>query len=327
MRRSEKSNNRRCQIVIGLVVFFSFLLAPALSFAYHEPALNLGFTTFLDGGPPAGPGFYFSQYFQYYNSDKLTDSDGDELLPPFADEDLDVFISLSQLIYHSNQPILFGGKWGFELIIPYVGLDLDYEVNGPFPEDNGSGFGDILIGPFIQWDPIMGKKGPIFMHRFEISVIVPTGKYDDDKELNPGSNFFSINPYWSATLFITPRWTVSGRFHYLWNAKNDDPNRQFAGADDTQAGQAFHVNFSSAYEIVPNRFRVGINGYYLKQFTDTEVDGHDISDSKEQVLGLGPGFVIHFSRDIHLVFNAYFETQVENRPKGERYNLRFLYHF
>ncbi len=297
------------------------------SWGYDEPSVNLGFTSFLDGGPPAGPGFYFSQYFQYYTSDKLTDNDGHELLPSFADEDLDVFISLSQLIYHSNHPILLGGKWGFELIVPYVGLDIDYDVSGAFPEDNGSGFGDVLFGPFLQWDPLMGKRGPIFMHRFELAVIVPTGKYDDDRELNPGSNFFSINPYWSATLFITPRWTLSGRFHYLWNAENHDPNRKYAGADDTQAGQAFHVNFTSAYEIIKNKFRVGINGYYFKQITDTQVDGDDVSDSREQVLGLGPGFVIHFSRDMHLFFNAYFETEVENRPKGQRYNFRFIYHF
>ncbi len=182
------------------------------SWGYDEPSVNLGFTSFLDGGPPAGPGFYFSQYFQYYTSDKLTDNDGHEMLPSFADEDLDVFISLSQLIYHSNHPI-------------------------------------------------------------------------------------------------------------------HDPNRKYAGADDTQAGQACHVNFTSAYEIIKNKFRVGINGYYFKQITDTQVDGDDVSDSREQVLGLGPGFVIHFSRDMHLFFNAYFETEVENRPKGQRYNFRFIYHF
>ncbi len=328
MRRSNKRCINICEAISILLLLF-FVLSPVGSgtWAYDEPSVNLGFTTFLDGGPPAGPGFYFSQYFQYYTSDKLTDDSGHELLPSSANEDLDVFVSLSQLIYQSNRPILFGGKWGFELIVPYVGLDMDYDVAGPFPEDNGSGFGDILFGPFIQWDPIMGKRGPIFMHRFEISVIVPTGKYDDDKELNPGSNFFSINPYWSATLFITPRLTLTGRFHYLWNAENDDPNRKYGNADDTQAGQAFHVNFSSAYEVIKNRFRIGINGYYFKQLTDTEVDGHDVSDSKEQVLGIGPGFVIHFSRDIHFFFNAYFETEVENRPKGQRYNFRLVYHF
>jgi anthranilate 1,2-dioxygenase (deaminating, decarboxylating) large subunit len=294
--------------------------------AYDLPALNLGFTSFLDGGPPSGPGFYFQEYLQYYHSKQFTDHKGNNLLPGNADEDLNVYISLTQFLYQSDQTVLLGGKWGLNVMVPLVSFDLDYGNNGPWPEDNGSGLGDVLIGPMLQWDPIMGANGPIFMHRIELQFLLPTGKYDSDKELNPGSNFVSFNPYWAGTLFLTPQWTASTRIHYLYNFKNNDPNRAFQGANDSQAGQAFHANFASEYEIIPG-LRLGINGYYLKQFTNLEVDGDSIKDTREQVLGIGPGLLWSINKDAFLFFNVYFETLAENRPEGERYNLRFVYHF
>jgi anthranilate 1,2-dioxygenase (deaminating, decarboxylating) large subunit len=299
-------------------------LGAEVATAQALPPVNLGFTSFLDGGPPAGPGLYFQQYVQYFESHDFMDSDGEEI-PLLGD--LDVWASFSQFIYQSNQPVLFGGKWGIDVIIPVVSLDVD-AGRIPVLSDNGTGLGDILIGPYIQWDPIMGEKGPIFMHRIELQNIIPTGKYDDDRVLNPGSNFYYFNPYWAATLFITPRWKASWRLHYLWSAENENPNEVlFGAADDTQAGQAIHLNFSSAFELLPKRLHVGLNGYYLKQFTDAQVDGHNVRDSREQVLGIGPGAVWHFSPDDHLFLNVYFEREAENRPEGTRFNLRWTHHF
>ena len=307
-----------------LAAVLTAALGAEVAMAQPLPAVNLGFTSFLDGAPPAGPGFYFQQYIQYFASTEFKDDNGDEI-PLLGD--LDVWVSLSQLIYQSDQPVLFGGKWGIDVIIPLASIDVD-PGRIPVLSDSGAGLGDVLVGPYLQWDPIMGANGPIFMHRIELQTTFPTGKYKDDRVLNAGSNAYSINPYWAGTLFIMPRWKASVRLHYLWNSENDDPNKTlFPFADDTQAGQAIHLNFSSGYEVLPKKLHVGLNGYYLKQITDAKVDGNDVRGSREQVLGIGPGAVWHFSQDDHLFLNVYFETQAENRPEGTRVNLRWTHHF
>ncbi len=302
-----------CNKIVLATLSIALCALPAWS--YDQPSVNLGFTSFLDGGPPAGPGVYYTQYVQYYDANRFADF-------PVDNADVEVWISLSQLLYQSDTPILFGGKWGMDVIVPVVGLD-----SSPMPQvsDNNTGVGDLLIAPYIQWDPIMGENGPIFMHRIELQALIPTGKYDDDKALNPGSNFWSLNPYWAATLFITPKLTTSWRIHYLWNGENDDPFVAF-GVDDTQAGQAVHGNFTVAYEVLPHQLRLGINGYYFKQVTDSKMNGHKI-DAREKVFAIGPGMIWHINQDNHLFFNSYFESGAENRTEGDRYNLRFVHHF
>ncbi len=298
--------------VPGLALLALFA-APAA--AYQLPPVNLGFTSFLDGAPPAGPGFYLSEYLQYYTADRLKDGAGDTL-PGLGG--VDVSILMTQLIYQSDRELLFGGKWGLNFMLPVVSFDADV-----LPE-NSTGLGDLLVGPYLQWDPVMGKQGPLFVQRLELQTIFPTGKYDADRALNPGSNHFSFNPYWAATAFFGPRATVSWRLHYLWNAKNDDPG---GGLDSVRPGQAIHGNFAAAYEVLPRRLRLGVNGYFLEQLTESEANGAKMTGSKEKVFAVGPGLVLHFSRDAHLFANVYFESNAENRPEGERYNLRFVYHF
>ncbi|MCC6679385.1 MAG: transporter [Phycisphaeraceae bacterium] len=309
---------------LQVIALSLILIALAVSQARAQalPSVNLGLTSFLDGGPPAGPGFYYQQYFQIYEGDTYRDADGDQIAFP----DVSVLASLNQFIYQSDQAILAGGKWGIDVIVPVVYIDLDPEV---FPlTDSGTGLGDILVGPFIQFDPIMGENGPLFMHRIELQTIFPTGKYDSDDALSPGANVYSFNPYWAFTWFPSAKCEVSGRIHYLWNSENDDPNPVlFGGADDIQPGQALHMNFATSYELIEKKLRAGINGYYLKQITNAKIDGSSVADSKEQVLGIGPGAIYSFSQNDHVFVNAYWETCVENRTEGFRLILRWTHHF
>ncbi len=307
---------KRLRVVLGILVTI-VLLSAGSAFDYLQPSVNLGFTSFLDGGPPAGPGHYISEYLQFYSADKLADG------PP---GEVDAWILLNQYLYQSDQPIFFGGKWGLDVILPVVSLDMDSD----FLNDNGTGLGDLLVGPYIQWDPIMGANGPLMLNRIELQTIWPTGDYDKDKNLNQGSNHFSFNPYWAATVFLGPKATVSWRLHYLWSDDNDEFRAVPGGPAPVdlklEPGQAVHANFAAAYEVMPKQLRLGINGYWFNQISDTEVEGTDVGDD-EKVFAIGPGGVWHFSQDAHLFFSAYLESGAENRPEGDRFNLRYVHHF
>ncbi len=291
--------------------------------AYDLPVVNLGLTSFLDGGLPAGNGWYLQQYFQNYSSHRLTDQNGDKLGLPKTK--LDYQVSVTQLSYVSDLR-LGNGNLGLNMLLPVVTrMKVDDGLNNAALKDQG-GVGDLLIGPFIQFDPVMGANGPRFVQRVEFQINVPTGEYDRAKDINPGNHAWSFDPYWAATYWFTPNWTVSVRAHYLYNFKNDKPSYAFGDVSDIQAGQALHANFATEYALTP-QLRLGINGYWLKQITDTQVDGHDVSGRREKVWAIGPGAMYSFSKNDHLVANAYFEQDAENRPEGSRVQVRYIHHF
>ena len=310
------------------ICLFTLFSIPISSGAYDLPSINLGATSFMDGAPPSGPGLYLQTYMQYWKADEFKNMDGDAFLPPAAGEELEAWITIMQLTYQSDTEVILGAKWGLDVMLPFAKIDMNYDNYTPgFPLEN-SGMGDIWVGPYLQWDPIMGDNGPKFMHRFSLGFILPSGNFKESRAINAGSNYFSFNPYWAATYFITPKWTASTRIHYLWNNENDDPNTPPAlEIQELKAGQAVHVNFASSYEVLPNQLRVGVNGYYLKQFQDSEYNENWTDNTKERVLGIGPGMLYSFNKDMHLFVNVYFETHAQLRPEGERVNVRFVYHF
>lgn len=298
-------------------------LTAGQAYAYDLPTVNLGLTSFLDGGLPAGPGWYAQEYLQNYSASQLNDQNGDKLGLPKSK--LHYQVSVTQLSYLSQQR-LGNASLGINMLLPWVSkMDMDDGLNHAALKSQ-SGMGDLMVGPFIQFDPVMGDNGPRFVQRLEFQVNLPTGEYDRNKDINPGSNFWSLDPYWAGTYWFSPKWTASVRFHYLYSFKNSDPSYAFGDVGSTQAGQALHANFASEYALTP-QLRVGLNGYWLKQITDTQVDGKDVEGRREQVWAIGPGAMYSFSQDDHLFANAYFEQDVKNRPDGSRVQVRFVHHF
>jgi hypothetical protein len=199
----------------------------------------------------------------------------------------------------------------------------------------------MVIGPFLQFKPIMSGGRPIFSHRVEFDLIVPIGAYDPHKDINQGSNFASVNPYWAATVLPIKHLEISARFHYLYNFTNlrpANPPPIMPAVEAVKAGQAFWVNYTASYEII-EKLHVGVNGYYFAQFTDdmytfadgTKSNGHAIpalgDEGKARFLTLGPGIFWNVDKENKLFANAYFPLLTYNRPSSMVFNLHYIHDF
>lgn len=296
-----------------------FAWTPAL--AFNQPPLNLGLTDILDGALP-GPGTYFTEYVQAYQAGAFKDKDGNDI---GGDPEAANVLAMNQFVHVYKHQVL-GGHIGADVLLPIVAISGSGTVGSPGPDvsTNPAVFGDLIVGPFLQWfdTKLLGRP---FLQRLELNLTLPTGQYDRKYLINPGSNLWTIEPYYAFTWFLTPKFSTSWRIHYTYNTKNTDPFAAL-GANDVQPGQAFHFNYSFEYELFKN-FRGAVAGYYLKQLTDDKVNGNSAAGSKEQVFAVGPAVHWIFSPNFSMGLKTAFETSVENRPKGNRTTLRMTYKF
>ena len=314
---------KRGLVVLLFAVFFAGISGtPAL--AFDQPLLNFGLTNVLDGAVP-GPGTYFFEYVQIYQSGEFKDQDGNDI--PGSPR-VGFVLSMNQLAHISKTTIL-GGNIGITFLLPIGSLTAGgtFGPGGPPISANPGPIGDAIVGPFIQWFPhkLLGRP---FLHRFELDFIVPTGHYDKKYTINPGANLWTIEPFYAFTWFLTPQLSTSWRIHYTYNTKNDDPWEvlQSLGITEVKPGQAFHFNYSLEYEVVKN-LRVAAAGYYLKQLTDTQFNGSDVSGRKEQVFAIGPAVHWITKSGLVLALKTAFESSAENRPQGNRTTFRIIYKF
>jgi hypothetical protein len=270
--------------------------------------VNLGETNFEDGF--AAPGWLIEEFPESYVAGELRDGHGNTI--PGRNR-LTTDSTTTHVAYISKKRVL-GGSLAGEVLQPLVDVDVQL-ANGT--SSRVRGFGDLTFGPGLQWAPKKIGNG-VFVHRFVFDVTVPTGTYSDRRPVNIGNHFVVVDPYYALT-YERKKLEFSARFHYLWNSANNDPSAGF-GIRNIQPGQAFHVNYTTSYEVRKN-VRLGFNGYWLQQVTDHRINNVDVPDSRERTVGLGPGLQLG-GRDIWFRLNGYLETDVRNRPSGVKVTFR-----
>ena len=302
----------------GAVCCTSLLTSPAIAQtpAVGQPGgLNLGVTSFYDGFS-GGPGWAWQTTLRHSDANKIADANGNSSAV-FNSPSIQSDVLINQLSYAFTQT-LGGWRPALMVIAPVVSLSTSFGP-GPALKSGGTSLGDITLDASLQGEPTVSSEGqPVFVQRFAASFILPTGEYKKDLDINQGSGYASFNPYWAATFFPAPRWEVSWRAHYLYNFKNDAPAashpQQINGqtVDNTQAGDAAWLNFGASYAITPD-ISLGINGYYFEQLSNHRANGVELADSRERVLGIGPGLMWRIDPKKALWVNAYTESMARNR--------------
>jgi len=131
--------------VYHLLIMFCCSLSSIL--AYELPYVNLGFTSFLDGGPlRPKPGYYWEQYTQCYTSNLFTNSCGKRLCHVPSPR-LTYIAGFTELIYQSDDEIIGTGKWGVDVSFAYL-MMAPLEKNCINMRSSGAGIGDLTLGAF-----------------------------------------------------------------------------------------------------------------------------------------------------------------------------------
>jgi len=282
----------------------------------HLPPTNLG-TANVNDGMAGKPGFIYQGFTQFFQTRNVYDQNSNKVN---SDLKVNSILQLNQVIYQTPVRV-FGGNLVFTVLFPVV--QITSSENGRMgPATNSSILGDVIQGTAIQWSDrkLFGKP---FSHRAEFDVSLPTGNYSARYDINPSAHSWSYGVYHALTLVLNGRVSMSTRNQLNYNT-------HFIGSGD-KAGAFYNGNYSIDYSILPT-LKIEAVAYYLKQLNQDSYNGDHhyyqnqfgISDTKEKVLGAGPGMAYFAPGGVLIEGKVFFETAARNRLSGTRPTIRLL---
>jgi len=191
----------------------------------------------------------------------------------------------SVLLLRETDIELLGGKYGFALAVPLVGVDVKGTLTGPLGNtfrrsDGAAGIGDITVYPFmVGW--VKGDvKGDV-----RLGVYVPTGAYDPKSLASVGKNFWTVEPMatvsWLSSKIGLEVTAFAGFDFNSWNNETD-----------YRSGNVFHLDATVAQHLPVKDLGVigfGATGFYYQQITGDSGPGAALlGEMKGRTVGIGP---------------------------------------
>lgn len=297
---------------IRLTLIIAFLACCKMSYGQDPvlPSMNLGLTNIKDAVSPP-PGLYYNNYTQIFATRSNYGAAGEKLA---GDLKVDYLLSAHQLVYLS--PIrLLNGNVHFMALLPLVKITASNGQQAG-PSVNQSLLGDLNVGTGIQWSD---KKlfNHSFWHRAEINFNLPSGAYNSAYNINPSGHLYAVGMYYTFTYFMAPRFSFGSRNQINYNFAQQ--------GSEVKSGMYYNGNYSIEYNPV-STFHFALAGYYLKQLGQDAENGNrhfyqdrdGVTDTREQVLGLGPSLSYVTPGGVFIEAKVFFESGARNRAEGTR---------
>jgi hypothetical protein len=303
-----------------------------------------GVEDFMTGAiPPPGTNILM-QYIVDYNASTLNGNSGHAAvggpLGQKANFSLNALGDAIRYVKITNCH-LWGGDLLWHVILPvsYEHVSLSVNVGagatgyGPGFPDTKVGLGDIETGVGVGW-----HHSPTLHSVLAFDIVAPTGQYSysgtrfkyavDAASL--GRNYWSFDPLYAITYIgdknsPIPGLELSSKFMYWVNTVNS--------ATSYVSGQQFVADYLVGYHPSP-KWAVGVNGFYMHQFTNDTQYGQAALDPltglptgvRTNEWSIGPAFTLEIPHGC-VTLKWQHDIYAQNAPLGDKFWLRWVFAF
>ncbi|AWN14267.1 Protein involved in meta-pathway of phenol degradation [Salinisphaera sp. LB1] len=275
----------------------------------HYP---VGVNTLGDGYMPMPGTLEFRNYTVGHWSHTLANSSGNESVPGFSNSGA---VDAMRVLYTFAQPIgPFHYAMGGVLEFSYNHLDVGSE------SDEATNLGDLDFQNYLSYHT-PDKK--MFLY-FGVDTYLPTGRYNKSDLVNPGKNYWSFDPSINVTYHVSDKLALNGAVYGEFNTENSATDYQSGDSVDLDYGVNYRPFVHQSTDHFVQHLGFGIGGYYLKQFTDDQINGHSVAPDghRAQAVGVGPQ-VIYYTQFGGLALKYQHDLAVENRAASDTVWLQF----
>ena len=228
----------------------------------------------LGYGDMLPPGFYNLAYYSHAQASSLKGNSGQDLGWARYRLTADTISYRMQYVWKTT---LLGAGAESTLVFPFPAIDLEKRVAGNLPDTSGTRFRmtDPLIVPLrLAW------KGAHLNQSAAVEIVAPLGDYDVNARVNSGRNYWQFAPAYALSYRPTDASSFGLKLRYGMNTRNK--------ATNYSSGEEFSAEYIAGYKLSAS-VTLGLQGYFLRQTTDDELNGQPTSAANGRLIGSGIG--------------------------------------